>query len=584
MHRPLLAALAALLCTASAGAQSAALEGRVTDVESGEAVPGATVLVEEARRGAAAGADGRYRLGGLPPGPAVIAVSAVGYGTERRSVTLVAGDTLRLDIAIGPSTQSLGEVAVESAARLAGGSRGVVEVPGAATVLEGEALERFADTDVLRVLAEVPGVTVQEEEGYGLRPNIGIRGTVSDRSSGITLMEDGVLIAPAPYAAPAAYYAPPVARMDALEVRKGSAQIAYGPYTTGGAVNFVSSEPPSVGTLGRVDVRGGTHRARTALVRLGHGGYRLGGARLDVLAEGLYDGTDGFKHLARFPEAAASGTALDGPTGYDLWSAHGRARLQWMAASGSFHSVELKLTADGQGSDETYLGLAQADFEADPTARYVSTAADAFESDHQLGHLRYVGVVGDGVNVTATLYGTRFRRDWRRLDAVSDGLGDDLDTDNDGLDDADLDVPINRFVDDPVLFADELAVARGTDDPRLAGATLTVASNDRRFGAEGLDATVALTLVPEQSSARVGLRLHQDRADRMQRGAVYRLNGGTVADAGPLLLDDPGAPGDRGNRVDRARAVAAFAEGEAGFPTPLGYLTLTPGLRVEHVR
>lgn len=581
--RLLLAALA-VLSAPPAAAQSAALAGRVTDVESGAPVPGATVRVDGTGRGAAADADGRYRLDGLRLGPATVVVSAVGYSATRRAVALAAGDTLRLDLAIGPSTRSLGEVAVVSAARLAGGSRGVTEVPGAATVLGPEALGRFADTDVLRVLAEVPGVTVQEEEGYGLRPNIGIRGTVSDRSSGITLMEDGVLIAPAPYAAPAAYYAPPVARMDGLEVRKGSAQIAYGPYTTGGAVNFVSFEPPAVGTLGRVDVRGGTDRARTALVRLGHGGFRLGGARLDVLAEGLYDGTDGFKRLARFADPAAAGADVAGPTGYDLWSAHGRARLQWMAANETFHSVELKLTADGQTSDETYLGLAPADFEADPTARYVSTAADAFESGHGLGHLRYVAVVGDGVNVTATLYATRFRRDWSRLDAVSDGLGDDLDTDGDGLDDADLDVPINRFVDDPVLFADELAVARGSADPRLADATLTIASNDRQFGAEGLDLAVAVPLVPERASARVGLRLHRDRADRMQRGAVYRLDPGAPADDGPLRLVDPGAPGDRGNRVDRARAVVAFAEAEVELPTPLGWLALTPGLRVEHVR
>jgi Fe(3+) dicitrate transport protein len=589
MSRVLFAAVAALLSTASASAQTAALVGRITDAESGGGLPGATVLVEEIRRGAAADADGRYQIGGLPAGPATLVVSAVGYRPVRQTATLVAGDTLRLDLAIGPSIESLGEVAVVSAARLAGGSRGVVEVPGAATVLEGEALERFADTDVLRVLAEVPGVTVQEEEGYGLRPNIGIRGTISDRSSGITLMEDGVLIAPAPYAAPAAYYAPPVARMDALEVRKGSAQIAYGPYTTGGAVNFVSFEPPSAGTLARVDVRGGTDRARTALVRLGRGGVGVGEATLDVLAEGLWDGTDGFKHLTRFPAAGAAGTRLDGPTGYDLWSAHGRARLQWMAPDQSFHSVELKLTADGQTSDETYLGLAPADFEADPTARYVSTAADAFESEHGLGHLRYVGYVGDGVTITATAYATRFRRDWRRLDAISDGLGDDLDTDGDGLDDADLDVPINRLVDDPVLFADELAVARGTAAPRLADATLTVVSNDRRFGAEGLDLTVGVPIVPEQSSVRVGLRLHQDRADRMQRGYTYRLNtealdAGWLFDESPLRIVELGAPGDRGNRVDRAQAVAAFAEGEVGIGTPAGYLTLTPGVRVEHVR
>ncbi|MEO0558161.1 MAG: carboxypeptidase regulatory-like domain-containing protein [Bacteroidota bacterium] len=563
----------------------AVLEGRVTNAVEGTPIPGATVQIVGTGRGTAAGADGRFLLSVLRPGRAEVSVSAIGYAGQVRLIELVANDTLRLDVELAPVAVALGEVAVEAAGRLAPGSRGVTDVPGAATVLDAEALERFADTDVLRVLSEVPGVTVQEEEGYGLRPNIGIRGTISQRSSGITLMEDGVLIAPAPYAAPAAYYTPPVARMDGLEVRKGSAQIAYGPYTTGGAVNFVSMLPPTVGTHAEAEVRGGTDRARTVHMRLGRGGLRIGGPSLDVLAEGLWDGSDGFKHLARFPDPAAARDALDGTTGYDLWSGHLRARLHGQAGS-AFHSVELKVTADGQTSDETYLGLTDADFSAEPTARYVSTAADAFTSDHQLAHLRYVGVIGNMVTLTGTLYTTRFRRDWRRLDAVSDGLGDDLDTNGDGLDDADLDVPITRFIDDPVLYADELAVARGTNAPRLANASLTVASNDRQFGAEGLDLTAHIPLVPEQSSARVGLRLHRDRADRMQRGLVYRLvDVGTAAfDEKPLRLVTPGTPGDLGNRVDRAEAVAAFAEGEFGVGTQLGYLTLSPGLRVEHVR
>ncbi|HCL69213.1 MAG TPA: TonB-dependent receptor, partial [Gammaproteobacteria bacterium] len=61
----------------------------------------------------------------------------------------------------------------------------------------------------------------------------------------ITMMEDGVLIGPAPYSAPAAYYVPNVNRMDAVEVLKGPASIKYGPHTVGGAINFVTADVPS---------------------------------------------------------------------------------------------------------------------------------------------------------------------------------------------------------------------------------------------------------------------------------------------------------------------------------------------------
>ena len=103
------------------------------------------------------------------------------------------------------------------------------DVAGSAHVIDNEALALLSQSDVMRVLRTVPGVYLQEEEGFGLRPNIGIRGSGLDRSARIALLEDGVLIAPAPYAAPAAYYFPTQRRMHAVEVLKGPASIAVGP-------------------------------------------------------------------------------------------------------------------------------------------------------------------------------------------------------------------------------------------------------------------------------------------------------------------------------------------------------------------
>src|SRR5690606_5894142 len=129
-------------------------------------------------------------------------------------------------------------------------------------------------------LLHVPGIYAVDEEGYGLRPNIGIRVSGTDRSSRLTLMEDGVPIAPAVYAAPSAYYFPTAARMNAVEVLKGSATVRSGPRTTGGAINFISTPVPEAGpdnaVSGLLDVAFGTDQTLQTHAFAGGNNGRVG--------------------------------------------------------------------------------------------------------------------------------------------------------------------------------------------------------------------------------------------------------------------------------------------------------------------
>jgi len=110
-----------------------------------------------------------------------------------------------LAVAIGWSGSALAEEAITTAAAgepvllegviITGSAAQARDVAGSATFLDQEALETFGYSDVNRILRQVPGVTLQEEDGFGLRPNIGIRGSGSDRAGRIAVMEDGVLIA-----------------------------------------------------------------------------------------------------------------------------------------------------------------------------------------------------------------------------------------------------------------------------------------------------------------------------------------------------------------------------------------------------
>ncbi|MFL2707378.1 MAG: TonB-dependent receptor plug domain-containing protein, partial [Gammaproteobacteria bacterium] len=122
----------------------------------------------------------------------------------------------------------------------------VKDLPGSGTVITNADLQKAMDTDIHKILSAVPGVYFRTEDGYGLRPNISIRGTSIDRSAKVTLMEDGILIAPAPYTSSSAYYFPTNGRINSVEVLKGPSSISQGPSTIGGAINLISTPIPEV--------------------------------------------------------------------------------------------------------------------------------------------------------------------------------------------------------------------------------------------------------------------------------------------------------------------------------------------------
>ena len=239
----------------------------------------------------------------------------------------------------------------------------VADIPGSAHVVDSEELAEFAQSDVLRVLRSVPGVYVQEEEGYGLRPNIGIRGSGLDRSARIALLEDGVLIAPAPYAASSAYYFPTQRRMSAVEVLKGPASVAVGPRTTGGAMNMISTPIPDAMSTS-VDVRISDNSPMDAHV---NGGNR--GERFSWLLETVQAKSDGFKTIEG---------PVGGDTGFDIEDYV--FKLGWQ---GDGQSLLLKTQYSEEVSNETYLGLTHTDFDADPNRRYGLSSIDQMDYDHQ---------------------------------------------------------------------------------------------------------------------------------------------------------------------------------------------------------
>ena len=414
----------------------------------------------------------------------------------------------------------------------------VADVPGSAHVIDSEELAVFVQSDILRVLRTVPGVYVQEEEGFGLRPNIGIRGSGLDRSARIALLEDGVLIAPAPYAAPSAYYFPTQRRMNSLEVLKGPAAVVIGPRTTGGAINMISTPIPE-DTGGTIDVRWGDHNTRDA-----HLNFGARGERVSWLLETVQSASDGFK-------------TIDGPvggnTGYDLKDYVAKVQFDSDPTAAVYQSLRFKTGYTEQTSDETYLGLVDDDFVLDPNRRYAASAGDNFVSEHEQYQLSYVVDPGNSWRGTVTAYRNEFARNWYKLQAVNG-------------------TSIGDVLDDTVSNTAEFAYLTGLTSPDDA---ITKRANNRTYFSQGIQAQIEwdFGFGDTEVALTTGVRIHDDEEDRFQHEDAFRMEDGV------LTVTTAGAPGSTTNRVSTADVRSLFVDTQIRS----GAWILTPGVRFEDI-
>src|SRR5690606_7120046 len=75
------------------------------------------------------------------------------------------------------------------------------------------------------------------------------------------------------------------------EILKGSSQIKYGPYTTGGAINLVSTQIPTEFS-GRVNLMGGSFGGKNLHAYIGNSHKNFG-----YVVETFQYGSNGFKQL-----------------------------------------------------------------------------------------------------------------------------------------------------------------------------------------------------------------------------------------------------------------------------------------------
>ncbi len=518
-------------------AQSAKVEGNIKQIDGINTLSGITVYLDKTKLGTATNGNGNYSIENVPEGDYTLVVSAIGYFSDQKDISVGAGETTKADFTMIETVSVLEGVTI-----MTGGASGIKDIPGSVQYISPKELQKNNYSDINRTLRAVPGVNIQEEDGFGLFPSIGLRGSGSERNTKITVMEDGVLMAPAPYVAPAAYYFPTVGRMQAIEIMKGSSQIKYGPYTTGGAINLISTQIPNEFS-GRINLMGGSFGGRNLHAHVGNAHKNVA-----YMVETFQYGSNGFKELDN-----------GGNTGFVKQDYLAKIRVNTNEDAKVYQSLTFKIGQAITDANETYLGITQEDFNDTPYRRYSGSQVDKINTEQTQFSLTLIAKFSKLFNITTTAYRTNFKRNWYKLNKVKDSTG--------------TKTKIGAILDNPAGYNDAFDIIRGatsTNDDALF-----VKANNRSYYAQGVQTVLGFNFTTNNISHEIdfGIRLHKDEIDRFQWIDEYAMVDGV------MKLTKAGTPGTESNRIGTANAFASYIQ----YKLKTGNFTVIPGLRYENI-
>ena len=435
-----------------------------------------------------------------------------------------------------------------------GSKYNVKDIAGSAAYLSLEDIREHNIDDINQILRRVPGVNLREEDGYGLFPNVSLRGVDSARTSKVTIMEDGVLMAPAPYSAPSAYYSPTTGRMSGIEVIKGSSQVKYGPHSTGGAINYLATSVPttekiySKSTFGQFnEVRNHTYFGDTEQHDSGKLGY---------LIEYYTRSNTGFKELDNRDNNIPD---LRGEANTGFAKQEPMVKLFFEPKTALYQRFEMKFGHTNLDANETYLGLDNTTFRTNPYKRLAASRFDEIESTQYRQHLRHFVEFNQKTNLVTTVYGNTFNRNWQKAHELRDGGATSAVRSTTGLNIA-------------LASEDGRAILRG----ETAG-TIRLRNNNRTYYMYGIQSSLNHKLETANGikhNIEMGFRYHYDQIRRKQWNEDLTQEAG-----GAISARTVGAKGSAGDRTQISKATTVHVTDAM----KKGKWTFTPGARMEYI-
>lgn len=292
----------------------------------------------------------------------------------------------------GPASSANTTPAVATTGTIIGDRQGILNLEGSAALVDSEELYTSHVFTTNEALRKVPGVYVRDEEGFGIRPNIGIRGLNPTRSTKTLLLEDGLFLSYAPYGDNASYFHPPTDKFSSVEVFKGADMLRFGPQTIAGTINYVTPNPSRepagfvAGTVGNRDYFNG---------QFNYGGW-IGdfGGLIDYIhkeGEGARDNT-----FHRIDDVSVKGIALINPDSA-------------LIAKANYYTED---------SQVTYSGITDAEMR-NFDIRYNPFKNDEFLTERIGLSLTHNWDLNDAVSVSTSVYHTSFDREWWRQSSTT---------------------------------------------------------------------------------------------------------------------------------------------------------------------
>ena len=210
---------------------------------------------------------------------------------------------------------------------------------GSGTTITEKEIKQAAPENLGEMFRRVPGLQVRQEDGMGLRLNIGVRGLAPQRSRLLLIEEDGVPVVVSPYGEPELYYMPPVERVQNVELLKGSDVLRHGPQTVGAIIKLRTWEPTEKRSW-YVAGTGGSLGFGEALARYSDTHNGVG-----YMVQAFHKGGDGYRNM-----------------GFYSTDAIGKVRF----AVSRKGEVRVKLGFHNEHARTTYTGLTQAMYLKDP--------------------------------------------------------------------------------------------------------------------------------------------------------------------------------------------------------------------------